>query len=290
MTRRTRRAVLGLAGTVVAGVAGCSGFDSSSGGGTAGQPGTPAPLRLEPTEVPSSGTVVVFPSTLQDWLRDAATTGDVVRGHAQAGIYRPNPPLHRFDQVRLVDETGDLDAWFRVAGESGVRYEYSATATEATPPDDATVTPVSDLSGPRRALAEAAIEAPFSDGSRFYPETPLGEWARTDFFGGYYRHEGTVYQGMERQQTDAAFFSTSCFYIVELEPVDGASASGPTLRLGALDAQTRRAVDRARSSALSQLTPAAEPAIPSPAGADTLAESGYLLSHSAVFSVSLGEE
>jgi hypothetical protein len=309
MTRRSRRAVLGLSGAMVAGLAGCRGLDSSGSDDedepTAGTSATdagdsmpgresidaadgPGALRLEPAEPPSEGSVVVYPSNLQGWLREAGTTDDVVRGHARTGTYRPTPPLHAFDRVRLVDESGDADGWFRIEGESGIRYEYSATAVEATPSDGATVTPVSDLSGARRDLAEAAIEAPFSDGSRFYPETQLGEWARNEFFGGYYRYDGTVYQGMERQQTDAAFFSEECFYVIDLVPVDG--GPGPELRLGALDEHTRQAVDAALAAALSRRTTVDEPATPSRQGAETVTTAGYLLSHTAVFSVALGGE
>lgn len=294
-----RRRFLGLCGASAAALAGCSGRDGddSSPSGTAEETASPADsgttdpsaatdtptdgtLRLEPADFPTEGTAVVYPGDLQEWLRAAASTDGTQRAHVIAAVERPVPPLPSFDRVRLQDPAGAVTGRYAVQAEGGTRYRYKADATEVTPPDGATVRPVEDLKADQRRLAVAAITND-RDGRDFYPETELGEWARTEFFGGYVRYDATVYQGREFQQTDAGFFSTECWYILSLEAVPG--GEGPTLVLADIDRESRETIegllderDLPHESATREVDGAPAPAV------RFFEETDYLLTHAAV--------
>lgn len=313
MRRRTRRWVLGLAGGLAAGSAGClsaPGEDSTptgteppetGEGGTDSSPTTrtDSPTETGTTETPApsavqfefatlpreaGASVTVYPTDLQEWLREAARTGETVRAYATVPTVVPEPVLPTLDSVRLEDPAGEVEGWYDLEASGGTRYEYLAGASTASPPDDATVTPVSELSGERRRLAAAAIAGRTGDDARFYPETELGEWARTEFFGGYFSHEGTVYRGRELEQTDAGFFSHQCWYVLSLTPA--ADGDGPTLELAEIDPGVRRTVDRLRDSRNPEESMARED--PSPELVDFAERTDYLLLHPVVFTVSVG--
>jgi hypothetical protein len=120
------------------------------------------------------------------------------------------------------------------------------------------------------------------------PETRLGEWVRTEFFDGYVEQNGTVYQGYEVQQTDAAFFAEEFWLVVSLVLVATADAPTPVTRLAfpdVLDA-VRSAVDPVlpeskRSESLTTAT------VEDDAGAlvEFAAAYDYLLTHTALFEV-----
>jgi len=295
-----RRHFLGLCGVGAAALAGCAGRGRETGspGGTATGTASPADgastdtptggvLRLTPADLPAGGTAVVYPADLQEWLREAASTDTTLRVHAAAAVERPVPPLPSFDRVRFEDPDEEVTGWYAVQAEGGTRYRYKADATEVTPPDDATITPVADLEADQRNLAVAAITDDI-DGRDFYPETELGEWARTEFFGGYVRYNGTVYQGREFQQTDAGFFSTECWYILSLEGVSG--GEGPTLVLADIDRDIRETVEGLLDDRDLPHESATLDADGAPASAVRFFENtDYLLTHAAVLSLTIGQ-
>ena len=202
---------------------------------------TPEPtVRLEPTAPPSDSTLLVYPTDLRSWLRTAATEDRTLRVHATASVPAPNPPLSAYDRVQLTDASADVEGRYEVGLSSGIRYEYIAGAEAVDPPEGAEVTPISSLSDERRSLVEAAVAGEW-DRARFYPETRLGQWVRTQFFDGYVRADGTVYRGHEVQQTDAAFFSRECWYVLSLSLTDDGPA--PSLSLASVDPTVRRTLD-----------------------------------------------
>ncbi len=293
-----RRRFLGLCGVGAAALAGCAGRngETQSPGGTATETASPADgastdtptagvLRLAPADLPADGSAVVYPGDLQEWLREAASTDTTLRVHATAAVENPDPPLPTFDRVRLQGPTAAVTGWYGVRAEGGTRYRYKADAAATTAPDDATVTPVADLGPDRRDLAVAAITDDI-DGRAFYPETELGEWARTEFFGGYVRYNGTVYQGMEFQQTDAAFFSTECWYVLSLERVS--EGEGPTLVLADIDRDIRDTVEELLDERDLPHESATRDADGAPASAVRFFENtDYLLTHAAVLRVTV---
>lgn len=202
---------------------------------------TETPLRFTiegVSEIPRDESVVVYPPSLRSLLREAARTGDTLREAAGTFSYSPVPVLPTVETVELVsdDETAGT---YRITGDGGTRYQLQAGAERATPPADATVTPVGDLTDPRRELAVAAITG---EDAGVYPETRLGEWARTSFFGSYVAYDGQTYRGHERKQTDAAFFSRQVWYIVSLSPVETA-ADPLRIRLDPVPSGVRQLLD-----------------------------------------------
>lgn len=209
-------------------------------------------LVLDPT-VPEDvdGSLAVLPDDLRRWLRRAVTEETTVRNHGSGYVYpvvqtyEPIPPLTGFDRVRVDDSGADVAGTYTLDAEGGVRYDLLVGAEAVTPPADATVTPVDELSGRRRELALAAIGAESGHDGRVFPETELGSWVRSQFFDGYFRYDGTVYRGYEVQQTDAAFSATAVWYVFSLSAaeVDGTT----TLRLTDFDDRARELVDDLRS-------------------------------------------
>lgn len=269
MSPRTRRAYLGALGTSIAAVAGCSstGPTETSPTGetpvpdTGASPGstdtttqTPARLALERIDDPAASDreFVVVPPKLREWVR-RASDGETVRGHADVGFYTPEPVLPAFDALRVLGPDGDRQGDFTVDAEGGTRYELLAGAEADDPPADSEVTPVADLSEPRRELATAAIAG--SNDARVYPETELGSWVRHEFFGGYYRHDGTVYRGKEREQTDAGFSSRALWLVLRLSPVADGGDDVPFLRLDEVDETVREWLDRLLAGESSSKTP-----------------------------------
>lgn len=227
--RPTRRDYLLFAGGAVAGLAGCaSGTTNGTDEPTPTGAGTPtsaagtdtpggATVRLtpvgDPREARRTGRVSVYPADLAAWVRTAASSDRTLRKHATAGQEMPRPPLSVLRDVRVVDETGDLDGHYELAVDAGTRYRMHVGAEPSDPPDDGQVTAVEELAEKRRQLALAAIEDGL-EGARVYPETERGEWSRESFFGGHYRHDGETYRGHEIERTDAAFFSSEAWYVI----------------------------------------------------------------------------
>lgn len=259
---RGRRALLaGLGGAVA--LAGCQTdgdqSDTDSPSPTDSESATPTHsptpsgrFSLTPTDPGAAAeSVTVLPADLRAWLRDAATADTTVREHAGVDFapavqtYEPIPPLSAFERVDIDDPGGDAGGRYELAVEGGVRYDLLVGAEEVSPPDDAEVTPIAELSGARRELALAAVGAESDRDRRVFPETELGSWARTSFFGGYYRHDGTTYRGHEVQQTDAAFFSNRVWYVLSASATDREPSA--TLVLEEVDSRVRAIVDDLRS-------------------------------------------
>lgn len=243
----TRRSLLALLGTL--GTAGCTGLaDSTETASPTDSPtSSPSPSPTPPRRAALSvlsewrdRELVVYPKPMARWLRDAAA-GATVRAHAPAFVVAPDPLLPAIDQIRLRTPDGDVDGVYDVTAEGGARYELLLGADRADPPADTEVTPVSELSERRRDLAKKAIAG--SNDARVYPETVLGEWARHEWMGGYYRADGTVYRGKEVQQTDAAFFSEEVWCVLSLSPAE--PANPVTLRVAEVPASLRDTLDPA---------------------------------------------
>jgi hypothetical protein len=159
----------------------------------------PVTGRLSLTPVDSTKTdapMTVLPDDLRGWLRRAVTDETTVRAHGSGYVYpavqeyEPIPPLVGLDRVRIDDPEGSITGGYDLDVDGGARYERVVGAEEASPPNDADVMVVSELSGERRELALAAIGAETDRDRRVFPETKLGSWVRTTFFDGYYRHGG----------------------------------------------------------------------------------------------------
>lgn len=285
----TRRTLLAALAGVAAGCASAVRDDTgpTTPAATTGAPTAtstpPAELRLEPARVDEvDGPLTVYPAELADWLREAARTGGPVRGHAEVPAYAPEPVLPALDRVALRGD-GAVAGSYAVDAAGGPRYRHLAGAerVDEPPEGEEAATDVDDLPDERRALALAAIA---EDGSpRVYPETELGTWVRTEFYGGTFRHEGAYYRGHEVQQTDAAFFSREVWYVLSLSPVDG---DGTVLRLAEVDPAVRTAVDRAVGGERTPAEGSASGPFP-PAVRSFAAETAYLMTHTAVYAVSL---
>jgi len=157
-------------------------------------------------------------------------------------------------------------------------------AEAVSPPEDADITPVGELPDRRRDLALAAIGAESDHDRRVYPETVLGSWVRTRFFGGYYSYDGTVYRGYEVQQTDAAFTATKVWYVFSLSATEADTAT--TIRLADLDERGRALVDDLRSEHETVERMERDVDGEDAAVAETLAsEHPYLLTHDVVYEV-----
>lgn len=282
MNEDRRRYLRLLGGALAAGTAGCLGGDEQPATepsdetpsrtatgtpvGTDGIPesgtptggtdtATPAGGRflIRPVAASASTPIRVYPDDLRADLREAATGDDPVRSAGSAFVYTPHPPLTSVDTVELVDPDGDADGVYTVDCQGGTRYELLVGAEATTPPTGATVTPVSDLADDERAFVDSVIE---EGHQRVSPETERGEWVRTEFFESYVEHDGTTYRGYEVQQTDAEFFSTEVWYVLELTPVtetaqestgtettDGDGTDPVTLDLAPIDPAVRGVLD-----------------------------------------------
>ncbi|WP_435063646.1 hypothetical protein [Halobaculum sp. EA56] len=249
------------------------------------RPDTPT-LRLSVAEeVPIDGPVRVHPGPLARLLERAAERDGPVRTHDGMALEGKTPVLPDVETARLAGDAVD-DGAYALDFDGGPRYEWLFGATSVEdPPADAEVVEVADLPADRRALALEAIH----DGRpRAYPETPLGTWARTEFVGGYVRHEGTVYRGRELEQTDAAFFATEAWYVGTATPTDGAT-DAPRLLLDPLPDEARRVVDDLLASWAEELDPAEASVadLDDPARA-ALAETDWVLAHVAAFDLTTG--
>lgn len=126
------------------------------------------------------------------------------------------PVLPGLSRATLAN-AGDADGTYRLTVQGGIHYELLVGAERAEPPADATVDDVTDLPEDRRSLVREAVDGDV----RVEPQTPRGEFVRTEFFGRFWRVDGAVYRGVEVQQTDAAFFSEAVWYVLAAEAVDG---------------------------------------------------------------------
>ncbi|QZY00533.1 hypothetical protein [Halobaculum rubrum] len=236
--RRSLLAALGALGaTAVAGCLGDTPTELSDGNPLA----TVDTLRLSAADgLPTDRPVRVHPRPLASLLERGATTGDRVRATGSILLTGRPPLLSGERTVRLTGEGVD-DGAYVLDIDGGLLYEWllGATAVE-DPPTDADIVAVDDLDDDRRSLVVEAIEG---RRATVEPQTPLGTWARTEFVDGYVRHEGTVYRGRERQQTDAAFFSNEVWYVASVTPADAAPDDALTLHLDPLPPAARRAVD-----------------------------------------------
>lgn len=296
MPSTDRRALLaGLAGLV--GGAGCVG-DGTPTATTASDPETDHPetdppaagrLTLDPVHpTDADEPLTVLPEDLRRWFREAAD-GTTVRSHADSYVYpvqqsyEPIPPLTAFDRLQINDPEGGAGGSYAVDADGGVYYERVVGAEAVSPPEDADVRPVSALSDERRDLAVAAIGAENGSDPRVEPQTALGSWARTEFFGGYYSHDGTTYRGYEVKQTDAAFFATEVWYVLSLTASESAATTltlvAPSERARTLVADMRReheTVERMERDLEGMNADAAE---------TLAAEHPHLLTHDAVYQV-----
>jgi hypothetical protein len=299
MSERTRRDLLaGLA--AAAGLAGCTGLGGSGGART--DTSTPVPSRT-PTATPSpsptpgpdtlrltrvdgvvDGRTVVHPELLRSWLVRAARSEGPIRVTATVPVPMPDPVLTRFEAVTL--ETGDeaVDGTYAVDCEGGTRYEVlvGAQSVESVP-EDATVTPLSALAERRREVALAALG---TERVTVYPETELGEWVREAWFGGYFRHDGTVYRGEEVRQTDAAFFSETLWMVLSLSSAPASNVDGPTLRFPELDPTARAFLDEALAGREKDEEEAERTVDALPESVRSFAaETDHLLTHTTAFEV-----
>ncbi|MBP1986960.1 hypothetical protein [Halolamina salifodinae] len=297
MPSTDRRALLaGVAGLV--GVAGCLNGETPT-ATTATDPETghletdpPAAGRLTLDPVPPTEAdepLTVLPDDLRRWIRQAAD-GTTVRGHAGSYVYpiqqsyEPIPPLTAFDRVRIDDPDSGDSGSYDVDADGGVYYERAVGAEAVSPPADAEVTPVSELPNERRELALAAIGAENGGAPRVEPQTALGSWVRTEFFGGYYSHEGTTYRGHEVQQTDVAFFATEVWYVLSLSPTETEAAT--TLTPAAPEERARMIIDDLRSEHETVERMERDVEGLNAGAAETLAAAHpYLLTHDAVYQV-----
>jgi hypothetical protein len=319
---RSRRELLSLGGTALGGTAfaaltasaGCL----SRGGGTPTDEGSPSDTSAEPSDtetttdtatndtktddsvstettestpvtvtlrwvssVPTDATATVYPRKLREWLRTAAKTGDTLRVSDETFVYDPAPLLLTFDAVELITDEEAVAGSYEVTGTGDTRYEILVGASEVDdPPADATVTPLSELSQKRRDLVARVVAG---ERVTISPETKLGEWVRTTFFGGYVRtDDGTVYRGTERQQTDAEFFSREVWYVFSLSPADVTAQH--RLRLREIPIDVRATIDERIAPWPSNREYTFETTTDSPLG--TFArETDYLLTHAGQLSV-----
>lgn len=244
-------------------------------------------LSLEPVALEDvDGPLTVYPMDLQIALAEAATEDDPARGHDDVPQYTPEPLVPDLDAVVLDGEDDALDGAYAVDGAGGPRYEYLVGAERVDDvPDDAAVTPIAELGQARRELVGAAID----DGTRatIYPETELGSWARNEFFGGYVEAEdGTTYRGHEIDQTDAAFFSKTVWWVLSLSAVAEAP-DAPTLVLRTVPQAVRDRIDRILAG---QETPTvesvSEESFPAPV-VEFAAVTDYVLTHTAAYRLRL---
>lgn len=308
---RSRRTVLAALGAAVGGVAGClarrgggttkptdrspptdrpssteAGVEPTAGSTTRAVSSTPAEtrVRLTATEgAPSEGSVAVYPPKLREWLRTAAASDSPIRGHDEAFVYTPEPVLERFERVELAGS--DTSGVYELTVDGGTRYDLVVGA-EAVDDPDGQVTPITSLTDDRRTLVERAID----DGERatVVPESPLGEWVRTAFFGGYVSHEGQVYRGYEVEQTDAAFFSTEVWYVLSLSAgtADAQSEGPATLDLTPLPDWFGTLVESELGEQEGQIREVlSEPTRLSADAVRVVEETEYLLTHTALFTV-----
>ncbi|WP_123535086.1 RodZ family helix-turn-helix domain-containing protein [Halosimplex salinum] len=269
-----RRRYLGLVAGVAAGFGGCLASDDATDASSTATPtdtpaetptearsptstgtatdgstrtpsGTPADpsLVLDPGDPSGDAPLTVYPPKLASILRGAATGDGPVRAAADAFVYAPEPVLPAFDAVEIVDPVGDAGGVYEISAEGGPRHRMGLKAEEATPPDDASVTPVSEIPGAHREVVVEALDDS-RDWPSVYPETETGEWVREHFFGEYVSQKGTTYRGSEIHATDAVFFSTEVWYVLTLSPVD--DADDPVeLRLPEVESSVRTVVDGA---------------------------------------------
>lgn len=268
--RSSRRSVLRIlcragAGVGAVGVAGCLSRSPGTPTGTRttapptgsqGEPPSPTGTTADPTNEVLELTVhpvaeaptpfQVYAPTLADWLRRAAD-GETVRAHAEVQFPMSHPVLPEFDggAIELVD-AGDRSGTYEVIAAGGTRYHVLAGAeTVESPPDDVEVIDYDSLVAGRRELVRLAIRG--DPDARFYQETPLGEWARTEFLGGYVEYEGDVYRGHEVQQTDAAFFSREVWVVCSLRETDSPGSEPWRVSLAETPEAVRTRVDQVYS-------------------------------------------
>ncbi|QZP36780.1 hypothetical protein [Halobaculum magnesiiphilum] len=306
MVSTRRRSLLATLGAAAA--AGCLGdapTDSPGGSATDAADATESDPNADPEggapdgdtlrlanadDLPTDSPVSVHPRPLAEFLERGAATDGPVRATGATVLTGKPPFLPGERTVRLVGDEVD-DGAYALDIDGGLLYEWllGATAVE-DPPADADIVAVDDLSDERRSLAVEAIEG---GRATVEPHTPLGTWARTEFVGGYVRYDGTVYRGRERQQTDAAFFSTTVWYVGTVTPTEEAAADGsatdaPTLHLDPLPSAAARVVDDLLGDWASNLDPVeADISDLDDPARRALAETDFLLTHVTPFEVSI---
>jgi hypothetical protein len=302
----TRRRFLALVGTGTTGLAGCVG---GSGGTATPQPDESPTHTSSPTPTPTptpepvveftvvrdgfdalDAPAVVYPPNLRGWLRTAARRDEPVRAHGTASQYAPEPLLAGVEGLTLAAEEQDVAGTFRAEIAGGPYYEYLIGAERVdSPPPDATVTDLDALAAPTRDLAARAI-----DGNvRVEPQTVAGQWYLGEWIGSYYRTDGRVYRGIEVQQTDAGFFSTDAYYVLDLSPDE--SASGPTLDVRPVPGAVRSALDDGLARGVEKLPGTSSPSFtvgPNLPGAalSFARETDYVLTHTTLLSVAVTGE
>lgn len=259
---------------------------SSESTDTGGAGTTGSTLRLRALDgLPTDGTVHVHPRALARLLERGVNTDGTVRTHDRA-LLQGQSPLLAGERTLRVDGSAVQRGVYTLAFDGGPRYEWLVGATAVDdPPADADVLDLDALSSDRRSVVREAIA-----GGRVtvYPETPLGTWVRTEFVGGYVRHDGTVYRGRERQQTDAAFFADEVWYVGTVTAAEDDDPAAPTLVLDPLPTAARRAVDDLLGAWASNRAPVETDIGTLPTDArDALGATDAVLTHVAAFEVSV---
>jgi hypothetical protein len=247
-SRRDALRRIGALGALgAAALAGCTGSrwtDDAPGTATpTGRRGTTAGTRetvrfehRDPSSLPASSPPVrVYSPSLRRLLDRAATADGPIRDTCGTYAPAPRPVLPTLGAVELTD-VGEADGTYAVDARAGTYYELLAGAERVDPPAGATVRDAATLPPERRAFVRGVV----TDSVRVEPQTALGEFVCTAFFGGYWRVDGTVYRGHEVQQTDAAFFSERAWYVLELTPAD---RPAPTLALDPVPDAVHGALD-----------------------------------------------
>lgn len=226
------------------------------------RPREPSTTGCRPSGVSAEGT---RPQALPGRPPSAATEGpprdEPVRAHGTASQYAPEPLLAGVAGLTLAADESDVAGAFDAEIAGGPYYEY--------------------LIGAERVDGNGRVE----------PQTVAGQWYLGEWIGSYYRTDGRVYRGIEVQQTDAGFFSTDAYYVLDLSPDE--SASGPTLDVRPVPGAVRSALDDGLARGVEKLPGTSSPSFtvgPNLPGAalSFARETDYVLTHTTLLSVAAG--
>lgn len=90
-----------------------------------------SPVR--PRDIWKTGLVMIYPTDLVGWLRDAATSDGTLEKRVSTAQEMPNPPIRVLKHIRFVDHAGSLDnCYYELDIEAGPAAEQDQQ-TEETP-------------------------------------------------------------------------------------------------------------------------------------------------------------